>query len=138
MSSESRFSIMRPSRNPGCISKAPVRPVSSSMVHSTSNGPWTTSVDSTIARAVATPMPLSAPNVVPWAYRRSPRRSGLMGSVEKSWVTSAFFSQTMSRWPWSTTAGALSRPAVPPFRTKTLPAASRLCSRPRLSATPTT
>lgn len=51
------------------ISKSPVRPVSSSKVNKHSKG-GSLAEDgrSNKAKAAATPMPLSAPSVVPWAY----------------------------------------------------------------------
>ena len=50
-------------------SAAPVSPVSSSIVNSSSSGPCTSSLDSRIASMVATPIPLSEPSVVPVALR---------------------------------------------------------------------
>ena len=47
-------------------------------------------------RQVATPMPLSAPKVVPLAFSHSPSISVSIGSVRKSCFTSLFFSHTMS------------------------------------------
>ena len=49
------------------------------------------------AKAAATPMPLSAPRVVPFAALiHSPSNSSSIGSLLKSWLLSEFFSQTMS------------------------------------------
>ena len=58
---------------------APVSPVSSSTVTRTSSGPWRTSSLASAASPAATPMPLSAPSVVPPRAprrRRGTRRSG--------------------------------------------------------------
>jgi len=84
---------------PGSRWWAPVRPVSSSMVKSSSRGPCLMLASSMMARLVATAMPLSAPSVVPLAISVLPRRTRSIGSFEKSCFLSAFFSQTMSRWP---------------------------------------
>ncbi len=63
---------------------APVSPLSSSMVKSSSRGPCATSSASISASMAATPIPLSAPSVVPCAVSHSPSRSGRIGSFEKS------------------------------------------------------
>ncbi len=80
--------------------------------------------------AVATPMPLSAPSVVPLAFTQSPSTRTSMGSVMKSNSTSEFFSQTMSRWPWMITVGADSWPGVAGTFTVKLPVASLRTSKP--------
>ena len=72
----------------------------------------------------ATPSPLSAPSVVPFAPSHSPRCSKEIGSSSKSCVVSAFFSVTMSRCPWSTTGAAPSPPFCPGRFSSTLPTAS--------------
>ena len=115
---------MRPETMAGSRALAPVRPVSSSTVHRISSGPWTASGSSATAMAVATPMPLSAPRVVPSALTQSPSTRTSMGSFTKSKSTSEFFSQTMSRWPWRITVGADSWPGVAGTFTARLPVAS--------------
>ena len=71
-SSESRFIRISPLRIFGSRLKAPVIPVSSSIVNSASTGPCSISFDSSTAIAAATPIPLSAPRVVPFAVTHSP------------------------------------------------------------------
>ena len=66
-SSVSRFNNISPSRIPCSNSKAPVIPVSSSIVNNASKGGWITLLLAKRAIIEATPMPLSAPNVVPFA-----------------------------------------------------------------------
>jgi len=106
------------------IARAPVNPVSSSTVKRASSGPWARASSSKIAMAAATPMPLSAPRVVPVAPTQPSRMTGVIGSFKKSWATSEFFSQTMSRWPWRMIPGEDSLPADAGLATKTFPAAS--------------
>ena len=78
-SSESRLIIFRALKKPACTPAAPVRPRSSSTVSSTSTGPWATLLSSARASPMATPMPLSAPRVVPSAVTQSPSTFSLMG-----------------------------------------------------------
>ena len=73
-SSESMLISFRAARKPGFSAIAPVRPVSSSTVKRSSRGPWVTSGSVAIAMAIARPMPLSAPRVVPSALSQSPSR----------------------------------------------------------------
>ena len=65
--SESRLTSISPSSIPPFRPRAPSMPVSSVAVISASNGPCTTSSDSITAKIAATPIPLSAPSVVPSA-----------------------------------------------------------------------
>ena len=71
-SSESRFINMSPSIKPSFIEKAPVNPVSSSTVNTHWIGPCSISSEARIANSAAIPIPLSAPNVVPFALNHSP------------------------------------------------------------------
>ena len=71
-SSESRFSKMSAFMNPSFKAKAPVNPVSSSTVKRHSSGPCSMLSSANMAKAAATPMPLSAPKVVPLAFIHSP------------------------------------------------------------------
>ncbi len=48
------------------------------------------------ASIIATPMPLSAPSVVPLAFSQPSSIYEVMGSLEKSWSTSSSLTQTMS------------------------------------------
>ena len=83
-SSVSRFKRISPFKKSGCNPKAPVIPVSSSTVINTSIGPCCKSLETIIAIPVATPMPLSAPKVVPEALSQpSSPITGIMGSVKK-------------------------------------------------------
>ena len=59
----------RPVSRPASSCAAPVSPVSSSIVNSSSSGPWARSVASRTASIAATPIPLSDPRVVPVAFR---------------------------------------------------------------------
>ena len=96
-SSESRFINISPFSRPGFKPNAPVIPVSSSTVKSASIGPCSISFDSSTASAVATPIPLSPPRVVPVAFTQPSTMRGLIGSFRKSCSTSEFFCGTMSR-----------------------------------------
>ena len=94
------------------------------MVNRNSSGPWERSLASITASAAATPMPLSAPSVVPSAWTQSPSSTGVIGSFSKSCFLPSFFSHTMSRWPCRIVGLADSRPLVAALLTMTLPAAS--------------
>ena len=91
-SSESRFINCRPCTSPPSSRAAPVSPVSSSIVNSSSSGPCGNAVSPITASMAATPMPLSDPSVVPVAVRYSPCTCGTMASAAKSNAMSAFFS----------------------------------------------
>ena len=83
-SSESRLSNIFPVNISLFRPLAPVIPLSSSTVNNASIGGWGISVDSKIVIAAATPMPLSAPNVVPFAFTQSPSIIILIPSFSKS------------------------------------------------------
>ena len=72
--------------------KAPVIPVSSSIVNNASIFGWEISLLSKTAIIAATPSPLSAPRVVPSALIQSPSTYILIPEVKKSKSTSLFFS----------------------------------------------
>ena len=91
---------------------APSIPVSSVAVINTSTGPWGISFDNRIAIPVATPIPLSAPRVVPSAVTHSPSIYASIGSLVKSCCLSSFFWGTMSRWPCRITPLRFSIPGV--------------------------
>ena len=110
---------------------APSMPVSSVAVKSASMGPCSTSVEARMAMVAATPMPLSAPRVVPLAFTQSPSTMVSMGSFSKSWALSLFFCGTMSRWPCRITPLRFSIPGVAGFRMMIFPASSRMVSKPR-------
>ena len=128
-SSESRFNRISPFINPSFRANAPVSPVSSSTVNKHSNGPCSIVSSARIASSVATPMPLSAPNVVPFAFSHSPSISVSIGSVRKSCSTLLFFSHTMSTCDCNTTVCRFSLPGVAGFLINTFPASSTLVSR---------
>lgn len=127
-SSESRFSRMSPLMKPSCKAKAPVSPVSSSTVNRHSTGPCSILSSARMASSVATPIPLSAPSVVPLAFSHSPSISVSIGSVRKSCFTSLFFSHTMSTCDCSTTVFRFSMPGVAGFLISTFPASSTFVS----------
>src|SRR6185369_9877079 len=84
ISSLSRFRKYLAFSMPGPNCAAPVKPVSSSMVKTNSSGPCEMSVLSITASADATPIPLSAPSVVPSALSHSPSRQTLIVPLQKS------------------------------------------------------
>ena len=90
-SSESILIRISPSRIPAFKPKAPVIPVSSSIVNRPSIGPCCRSSDSRTLIAAATPIPLSAPRVVPSAVTQPSSIKGSIGSVSKSNILSLFF-----------------------------------------------
>ncbi len=132
--SESRLISVFPCRNPPSSANAPYIPVSSSTVKSASNGGCTTFLSAKIAIAVATPIPLSAPSVVPLAVTHSPFSSmyASMGSFSKSKTLSLFFCGTISMWPCRITPGWFSNPAEAGLRMSTLPISSVSVSNPKL------
>ena len=65
--SESRFSSFRPRRGDASSATAPIMPISSSVVKTTSSRGWGIVRSSRMARAMATAMPSSPPRVVPRA-----------------------------------------------------------------------
>ena len=128
--SESRFISISPWSMPGLRALAPVMPVSSSMVTSTSRGPCLSSPDSSTERAIETPTPLSAPSVVPQAFTHSPSTRVSIGSFSKSCSTSEFFCGTMSICPWRITPLRFSMPGVAGFLIIILPISSLMVSSP--------
>ena len=128
-SSESRFNRISPFMKPSFKANAPVNPVSSSTVNRHSNGPCSMVSSARIASSVATPIPLSAPSVVPLAFIHSPSISVSIGSTRKSCSTSLFFSQTISTCDCKMTVCRFSFPGVAGFLIKTFPASSTLVSR---------
>ena len=132
--SESRLIKVLPFSTPPSRANAPYIPVSSSTVKSASKGGCTTSLSARIAIAVATPIPLSAPRVVPLAVTHSPFSStyASMGSFSKSNTLSEFFCGTISKCPCRIIPGWLSIPALAGLRIRTLPISSTMVSRPRL------
>ena len=96
-SSVSRFNIVLPFRISPLSANAPVNPVSSSTVNKHSKGGSSVSLGkSSKAIEAATPIPLSAPNVVPSAFNQLSSIYNLRGSVIKSCFESLFFSHTIS------------------------------------------
>ncbi|EJW93869.1 hypothetical protein EVA_18024 [gut metagenome] len=75
---------------------APRSPISSSTVMTTSKAGCFKVGSSRRARPYATAIPLSPPRVVPCAKISSPSMPSFKGSFVKSWVTSGFFSHTIS------------------------------------------
>ena len=71
-SSVSKFNNISPFNIPCSNSKAPVIPVSSSMVNNASNVGCSISLLDNKVIILATPIPLSAPNVVSFAVTQSP------------------------------------------------------------------
>ena len=130
-SSVSKLSRMSPCRNPPFNPKAPVMPVSSSMVNRASMAGWGMSLESKMAKMAATPIPLSAPSVVPSARTQSPSTYILMPCVSKSKSVSAFFWHTMSRWLCNTMCRLPSMPGVAGLRIKTFPTSSVWVSNPQ-------
>ena len=90
-SSVSRFKRISPVKIPPSKPIAPVIPVSSSMVNKASIAGCLISSEDSIAIIVATPKPLSAPNVVPSAVTQSPFICILIPSVSKLKTVSEFF-----------------------------------------------
>ncbi len=88
---------------------------------------------SKIDMIVATPKPLSAPKVVPFAFTQSPSTSILIPSVSKSKFTSLFFWQTISKCDCITIDLRFSIPAVAGFLIITFPTSSTVVSNPRFS-----
>ena len=66
-------------------------PVSSSIVNKASIAGCLISVEAKTLIIAATPKPLSAPKVVPWAFTHSPSIFILIPSVSKSKIVSEFF-----------------------------------------------
>ncbi len=130
----SRLTRSRPATSEASSSLAPVRPCSSETVKRSSSGPCGSSGSSDTASAAATPIPLSAPSVVPSARTQSPSTRTSMRPSRGSNGLAGSRSQTMSRWAWRTTTCALSRPEEAGTRTTTLPSSSTVASRDRAAA----
>ena len=90
-SSVSKFKRMSPFSIPPLRPKAPVIPVSSSIVNKASMAGWAISLLSKIAIMVATPRPLSAPSVVPLARTQSPSTYMSIPCLSKSKTVVVFF-----------------------------------------------
>ena len=129
-SSESRFMSISPVMNPAFMPIAPVSPVSSSRVKTHSIGPCSMSSLARIASSIATPIPSSAPSVVPFAPIHSPSTYVCMASLWKSKSTSTSFSHTISMWLCSINVLRFSYPEVAGLRISTLPVSSVIVSRP--------
>ena len=67
---------------------------------------------SNTANIIATPIPLSAPSVVPLAFIKSPSTYNSRPSLEKSWLLSGSFSQIISVCACNAMAGLFSLPGV--------------------------
>ena len=132
--SESRFSRISPCSMFSGRSLAPNIPVSSSAVISASTGPCFRSFASMTERMAATPKPLSAPSVVPFAFTHSPSIHGWMGSVTKLCVDSGVFCGTMSMWACRITPFRSSMPGVAGLRITTLRPSSMNASTPAFFA----
>ncbi|MNR11670.1 hypothetical protein D3C85_1279800 [compost metagenome] len=90
-SSVSRFNNIVPDKLEGSNSFAPVIPVSSSIVNKASIAGCTIVEEAKIAIIVATPIPLSAPRVVPFALTQSPSTNISIPCVSKLKLLSPFF-----------------------------------------------
>ena len=135
--SESRLTSISPSSIPPFRPRAPSMPVSSVAVISASNGPCTTSSDSITAKIAATPIPLSAPSVVPSALTHSPSTRTSMGSFVKSNRLSPFFCGTMSMCACRMIPLRDSMPGVAGLRRITFPASSTVQAMPCVRASAT-
>ncbi len=109
--SESRLMRILPFTKPFFNPKAPVMPVSSSMVTRISSGPCFTPGVVTHANAAHTPTPLSAPRVVLLARTQPLSMMGSMGFFRKSNFGSSACG-TMSVWPCRITGVHFSMPLV--------------------------
>ncbi len=134
----SRLSRMRPETSAGSSAFAPSSPCSSDTVKRSSRGPCAISGSSAAAIAAATPIPLSAPSVVPSASTQSPSRTTLIRPSRGSYGLDGSRSHTMSRCAWRTTVCAPSRPDEAGIWTTTFPAASTSDAKPRSPAQPNT
>ncbi len=92
-------------------------------------GPCLMSSDARMASWAATPMPSSAPSVVPLAYTQPSFIKVSMGSFSKSCSLSLFFSHTISIWLCNTTDFRFSMPRVAGFLINTFPTSSCVVSR---------
>ena len=120
----SRLSKYLPFNSPRFRPKAPVMPVSSSVVIRASIGPCLMVLLSSTAMAAATPKPSSAPRVVSQAYTQPSTILVSMGSFRKSCTLPARAWGTMSIWACSTTGHTSSMPGVAGLRIMILPTLS--------------
>ena len=134
MFSLSIFSRMSPFRVSALRWLTPYMQVSSSAVIRASRGPCSMSFDSKTAMMAATPIPSSAPNVVPFALSHSPSTHVWMGSVSKLCVLSSVFWGTMSMWACITAVRQFSLPGVAGLRITMFSALSLNASMPRSAA----
>ena len=112
--SESRLSRIRPVTSCGSTPAAPLKSSSSSTVNRSCNGgrgdrsvpAGSEAASAAIARATATPIPSSAPSVVPGAWTHPSVTTGKTPSTAGSVPAPASASQTMSRCAWRTTVSA--------------------------------
>ena len=111
-SSLSRLTRMRPVTSDPSKAFAPSSPTSSATVIRSSSGPCGSDASSASAIIAAIATPSSAPSVVPSALSQSPSRTRTIRPSAGSFGLDGSRSQTMSRWPWSATTGAVSRPGV--------------------------
>ena len=133
--SESRLSRMRPVTSRGSTPAAPLKSSSSSTVKRSCNGgsgdrsmpAGSEAASAAIARATATPIPSSAPSVVPGACTHPSATTGKTPSTAGSVPAPASASQTMSRCAWRTTVSASDDPGT---SATTLPTRSALATRP--------
>ena len=122
--SESKFMRMSPSNSPSGKSLAPNIPVSSSAVMRPSIGPCFKFLSSMTAKMAATPIPLSAPRVVFFAFTHSPSIQVSIGSVSKLCLLSGAFCGTMSMCACKITVFLFSMPAEAGFFITTFLASS--------------
>src|SRR5262245_11128911 len=133
-SSLSRLRSTEPETRAGSRLLTPSSPTSSATVMRSSSGPCRSESSSASAIIAAIATPSSAPSVVPRALSQSPWRTSSILPSAGSFGLAGSRSQTMSRCPWTTTVGALSRAAVAGTRTTRFPAASRAASKSRSPA----
>ena len=133
-SSLSRLTRIEPVTSAGSSAFAPSSPTSSATVIRSSSGPCGSDSSSTSAIIAAIATPSSAPSVVPSAFSHSPSRTSAIRPSAGSFGLDGSRSQTMSRWPWSVTTGAFSRPGVAGTRMTRFRPASCCSSKPCCSA----
>ena len=128
--SESRLNRISPFSWSVGRSLAPYMPVSSSAVIRPSMGPCFKVLSSITAMIAATPIPLSAPNVVFLALTHSLSIQVSMGSVSKLWLLSGDFCGTMSICACMVTVFLFSMPGEAGLRITTLLPSSIKASTP--------
>ena len=112
-----------------CKPIAPVIPVSSSIVNKASIAGCLMVFEANTLIIAATPIPLSAPNVVPSARTQSPSTIILIPSVSKLKLVSEFFWCTISKCDCNTTVLRFSMPFEAGFLIITFPTGSTIVSR---------